>query len=470
MPSILRKTVPVAWCFALAAARSVPAQTAADLSPETRAAVDRVVTEALEKTGVPSASIAIVHDGAIAYVRAYGRARLDPPTPARPEMRYSIGSVSKQFTATAILMLAEDGKLSLDDRVSRFLPELTRSGDVTIRQLLSHTSGYRDYWPQDYVPPFMRGETTAGQILERWARKPLDFEPGTQYQYSNTGYVIAGTIVEKASDVPFLKFVATRVFAPLRMESVYDVDRNRLPETDPVGYLRYALGPPRPAPKEGKGWLFAAGELAMTARDLARWNVGMIERRLLRPASYAQMQAEVLLRNGVGTGYGLGIGVSQQNGHRVLEHGGEVSGFTSTNMVFPDDRAAITVLTNQDSTDASAAIAKRIAPLLFENRDAAAAAEARARRIFEGLQQGKIDRPLFTDNANSYFTDEALRDFASGLAPLGPPTELTQTRRNDRGGMTFRLFAVKFPNRSLEIWERDMPDGKIEQYQVMAAQ
>ena len=206
----------------------------------------------------------------------------------------------------------------------------------------------------------------------------------------------------------------------------------------------------------------------MTARDLARWNVGMIERRLLRPASYAQMQTAVLLTNGVGTGYGLGIGVSQHNGYRLLEHGGEVSGFTSTNAVFPDDRAAITVLTNQDSTDVSTSIAKRIAPLLLEKHDAAA--EARARKIFEGLQQGRIDRPLFTDNANSYFTDEALRDFASGLAPLGPPTELTQTRRNERGGMTFRLFAVKFPNRNLEIWERDMPDGKIEQYQVMAAQ
>src|SRR5262249_58733462 len=106
--------------------------------------------------------------------------------------------VSKQFTATAILMLAEEGKLSLDDPVSRFLPTLTRASEVKIRQLLSHTSGYQDHWPQDYVPPFMLQETTAEGILDRWARRPLDFDPGTDWQYSNTGYVIAGLIAEKA--------------------------------------------------------------------------------------------------------------------------------------------------------------------------------------------------------------------------------------------------------------------------------
>src|SRR5712691_6425824 len=181
-------------------------------------------------------------------------------------------------------MLAEEGKLSLDDPVSRFVPDLTRAGEVRIRQLLSHTSGYQDFWPQDYVPPFMKREVTAAEILDRWARKPLDFDPGTQYQYSNTGYVIAGVIIEKASGQPLLPFLKARIFEPLHMDRVIDVDSGPLRETDPTGYLRYALGPPRVAPKEGKGWLFAAGELAMTAEDLAKWNIAMLERRLLKPA------------------------------------------------------------------------------------------------------------------------------------------------------------------------------------------
>jgi D-alanyl-D-alanine carboxypeptidase len=272
--------------------------------------------------------------------------------------------------------------------------------------------------------------------------------------------------VEKAEGMPFLEFLRTQVLAPLGLKDVVDVDRDRLGETDPVGYLRYGLGPPRPAPKEGRGWLFAAGELAMTAKDLARWNIGMLDRRLLKPASYAQMETEVRLENGLGTRYGLGIDVTMVSGHRALEHGGEVSGFTASNMVFPDDRAAVSVLTNQDSSAAASAIAGQIAPLLLEKQDGAK--EALARQLFEDLQQGKIRRSLFTENANSYFTEQAIQDFSNSLAPLGKPPQFKAIRRQDRGGMTFRLFEVKFPSKTLEVWERDMPDGKIEQYQVMA--
>jgi CubicO group peptidase (beta-lactamase class C family) len=432
--------------------------------------VGRIAKESLEATGVPSVSISVVQDGRIAWVGAYGEARLEPRTPAKPSMRYAIGSVSKQFTAAAVLLLAQYGKLSLDDPVSRFLPGLTRAGDVRIRQLLSHTSGYRDYWPQDYVPPFMLGPATAEQIADGFAKRPLDFEPGTQYQYSNTGYVLAGLIVEKAGGMPLMRFLQTRVFAPLGMKGVVDVDQERLGDTDPVGYMRYGLGPLRPAPKEGRGWLFAAGELAMTAEDLARWNLGMIEGRLLTPASWRQMQTAVLLSNGLSTGYGLGVDVASQAGHRVVAHGGEVSGFTATNLIFPDDRAAVTVLANQDATEASAAIARGIAGALFASGSGRAAAEARARRLLEGFQQGRIDRALFSDNANSYFTEQALADLASGLAPLGAPTAVHQTAQRERGGMTFRGFEAVFPGKTLEIWERDLPDGKIEQFQIMVRQ
>src|SRR5207244_9404181 len=253
---------------------------------------DKVTTDTLAKTGVPSASIAIVKDGQIVYVKAYGDARLEPRTPATPEMRYSIGSISKQFTATASLLLQEQGKLSLDDKVAKFIPDLTRANEVTIRQLLSHTSGYQDYWPQDYVMPMMLEPVTAQKILDLWARKPLDFDPGTKWQYSNTNYVIAGVIVEKAAGKPLLEFLREKVFTPLGMKSVLNIDQEKLTSSDPTGYLRYALGPPRLAPKEGKGWLFAAGELAMTAEDLARWDISSIDQKLLKPASYRELANE----------------------------------------------------------------------------------------------------------------------------------------------------------------------------------
>lgn len=431
--------------------------------------IDKVVTDALSRTGVPSASIAVVKDGKIAYVKAYGDARLDPKTPATSQMRYSIGSISKQFTAAAILLLQEQGKLSLDDKVARYVPDLTRGNEVTIRQLLSHTSGYQDYWPQDYVMPGMLKPTDAQQIMNTWAKKPLDFEPGTKWQYSNTNYVIAGVIVEKVAHMPLLQLLQQRVFAPLGIKSTFDTDAGPLTENDPRGYLRFALGPLRPAPKEGKGWMFAAGELAMTAEDLAKWDVSVINQSILKPASYREMEMDVLLKNGLDTHYGLGVDVNSQGGHRAISHGGEVSGFTATNTVFPDDRAAVVVLTNQDAASASGAIAGGIGQLLFATNDPATPEKLeQAKKIFADLQQGKIDRSLFTDNANFYFNEDALKDFQAGLGPLGTPQSFTQASQGLRGGMILRVYLIRFPQRVLRAWTYEMPNGQLEQYQIAA--
>src|SRR5215813_3003739 len=265
-----RLLAPTLLCFAsYNLAQSLPA--------EQTAAIDELTNKVLNDTGVPSALVGIVKDGKIVFAKGYGNGRLDPPVAANTQMRYSIGSISKQFTAAAVLLLQEQKKLSLDDPVSKYFPDLTRASEVTIRQLLSHTSGYQDYYPQDYVMPMMLQPVTAQKIMDMWAKKPLDFDPGTKWQYSNTNYVIAGVIIEKVSGMPLLKFLQQKVFTQLDMTSVMDTDQERLGDTDPTGYLRYALGPLRPAPKEGKGWLFAAGELAMPARDLARWDIGIME-------------------------------------------------------------------------------------------------------------------------------------------------------------------------------------------------
>ena len=439
----------------------------AQLSQETKNAIDKLATDTLSKTGVPSASIAVVKDGQVVYVKAYGDARLEPRTPAASEMRYSIGSISKQFTAAAILLLQEQGKLSLDDKVSKFIPDLTRANEVTIRQLLSHTSGYQDYWPQDYVMPMMLEPVTAQKILDLWARKPLDFDPGTKWQYSNTNYVIAGLIIEKASGMPLLKFLSEQIFVPLGMKSVANIDEKRLGDTDAAGYLRYGLGPLRPAPKEGPGWLFAAGELAMPATDLAKWDISLINQKLLKPNSYREFETEVQLRNGVGTRYALGLSVGMEAGHRAVSHGGEVSGFTAENVVFPDDGVAVVALSNQDAASAASGIAHGIVPMLFSvDGPTTAQKTEQARKILEGLQKGTIDRSLFTSNANAYFSEAALKDFATGLTPLGKLQEFTQTGRSLRGGMIGRNYRARFESRSIRAWTYEMPDGKLEQYQI----
>ena len=141
----------------------------------------------------------------------------------------------------------------------------------------------------------------------------------------------------------------------------------------------------------------------------------------------------------------------------------------ATNIVFPEDRAAVMVLTNQDAASASGAIAGGIAPLLFATADPATPAKLeQAKKIFDGLQRGTIDRSLFTDNANSYFSEQALKDFASGLAPLGTPQSFVQASQGLRGGMTLRVYLIRFPQKVLRAWTYEMPDGKLEQYQIAA--
>lgn len=430
--------------------------------------VDSIAAHVLAATGVPSASVAVVRHGRVVYARAYGAARIAPRTSATPAMRYAVGSISKQFTAASLLLLQQDGKLSLDDPVERWVPGLTRGRDVTLRQLLSHTSGYQDYWPQDYVPPEMERPTTAQAILDRWAKRPLDFEPGTRWQYSNTNYVIAGLVVERASGLPFMRFVRTRVLDPVGLMSAVDVDAGGASAVEPTGYMRYGLGPLRPAIPTGPGWIYAAGELAMTAADLAKWDVSLIRQSLLSPASYREFERTAVLANGTSANYGLGVDVYTGAGRRVLAHDGEVAGFVAANVVLPDDSAAVAVLTNQDASSAASAVASQVARLLVAE-GAGAGDEARTRRarqVFEGLQRGTIDRALFTPDANAYFTAQALRDFAAGLGPLGAPTSVVQTERSLRGGMTFRSYRVTFPTRALRVTTFETPQGLLEQYQV----
>ena len=456
----------VAGVLLVAGAESIHGQLAAPADAALARQVDSIANQVLQSTGVPSASVAVVKKGRLAYANAYGAAKLEPRVTATPDMRYAIGSISKQFTAVAVLLLQQDGKLKLDDPVSRFIPGLTRGTEVTVRQLLSHTSGYQDFWPQDYVMPMMLQATTPQAIADRWAKQPLDFDPGSRWQYSNTNYTLAGIVVEKASGMPFFQFVRTRILAPVGLASAQDFDASpRAANT--TGYIRYGLGPLRAAPDAGSGWMWAAGELAMTASDLAKWDINLIRHGLLKPESYRELQREVVLNNGAGTGYALGLDVAMQGGRFMIEHSGEVSGFTAENMVFPDDSAAIVVLTNQDAAPASGAIANQIAAALFATEDKLAASRtAQARAIFDGLEGGAIDRTLFTPNANAYFSEQALKDFSSSLGPLGAPTGFVQTRQSLRGGMTGRSYRVTFPNRVLRVWTFETPDGKLEQYQV----
>lgn len=443
----------------------------AQLPQQDEQKVAEIATKTLQSTGVPSASIAIVEHDRVVYAHAFGLANVSPPKPATAEMAYPIGSISKQFTANAVLLLEQRGKLSINDPVSKYFPDFTRANEVTLRNLMTMTSGYEDFAPQDYIIPAWRHAVDPLTNATAWATKPLDFTPGTDWQYSNTNYVILGLIVQKVTGEPLMQFIRENVLDPLNLQGVFNTytQRDKLQVT---GYVSNALAPVRVLPLEGNGWYFGDGDLAMAASTLATWDIGIIEQKLLSPESYKEFETPFILANGENTHYGLGTFVRDMNGHRMLEHSGEVGGYVSENVVFPDDQIAIAVLTNEVASSAAHSIAQQIANQLLPSIRSASVIPADTLQpklggILNGLQQGKIDRSLFTPDANDYFNADALADFKSTLGPLGTITNITRAATHLRGGMTGAVYRIKYSSgATLTLSTYTMPDGKIEQFLI----
>lgn len=445
----------------LSAAVNAWAQSPAPLNTE----FDRAISAALAAAGAPGVSVAVVQQGRVVYARAFGKADIAKDRAATKATRYAVGSISKQFTAAALLLEQELGKVSLDDKVSRYYPGLTRAGEVTIRELLSHTSGYEDYAPQDYLIPEWTHAITPEQILDRWAKKPLNFDPGTQWQYSNTNFVLAGEILEKVSGQGLLPFLKQHFFDPLGMKSAGDCEVHD--PDDATAYTRYALGPPRQVGREATGWYFAAGELCMTAEDLAKWDINFLEKQILSAKSYQEFTTEVKLKDGAPTHYALGLSVSEFHGTRLISHSGEVSGFLAANSVLPAKNAAAVVLSNEDGINLIGPLSQEIRALLVDPPSAAAwKQDQQVRAVLEGLQAGRIDRALFTANADSYFSVRALNDYRDSLAPLGKLQWLTRLGDSQRGGMTHLNYRAHFEKNSVLLNIYLTADGKLEQFLV----
>lgn len=471
MANVRNSILPLIFTFCC-----VPAM--AQLAPETTQQVDAIVNKVLADTGEASLSIAIVKDGKLAYAQAYGAARLEPRVAATPDMRYKIGSNSKQFLAVAALKLAEEGKLSLDDKVARFFPQLTQARNITLRQLLSHTAGYSDYYAIDYISPALASATTPDAIMAQWGRQPLDFAPGQRWEYSNTNYVIAGRMLEKASGQTLDALIRSRITDKVGMRSAIDLNTSGWADGEVTGYGRYALGPLRPAQPEGRNWVWAAGQLAMSASDLARWDIALMNGTLLKPASRAALVTEARLPNGQGTGYALGLQVDRApDGRERWQHSGGMAGFISRNAMYPADGMALVVLSNGPGPATNAA-SMQLEKLLLDlpkpagtpsAPDAAAEASlAQVRKLFAQLQAGQPDRSLMTADLRAYFTDAVVADFAASLAPLGDAADIQAGSTEARGGMVYRGYRVAAAGRKLQISTYFTKDGLLDQYLVFA--
>jgi len=346
-----------AFCAVLAAAALLggrpqaasSATTASGLSSAQTFAIDRIGETSVSGRFTPSIVIGVERDGNTVYLHAFGDRTINPNAPAEPSTPYQIGSNTKQFVAASILVLQDEGKLNVSDRLSKYFPGIPHSSDVTLRELLTMSSGYADYVEAPTFLKAMRQPAASPESAVDLVKSlPLDFQPGTKWQYSNTGYVLVQMVIEKVSGMSFHDFLQQHFFGPLGMHATYLRLSNNVKSDVAAEYSSFALGPWESAPFWDYSWIGAAGALVSNVSDLEKWNAALDGGKLLSPKSQAQMFAPGPAASSAGgEGYGMGIRVGKMpNGHTFIWHGGNAAGSASQDARFPDDHLAIIVLSN----------------------------------------------------------------------------------------------------------------------------
>ena len=431
-------------------------------------AIDAYLAAHVQQPNRVGLSVAIVKDGKMVLAKGYGQRSLAEKQPVDDNTIFAIGSVSKQFTCAAVLILSEEGKLSILDSVSNYYPNLTRAKDITLLDLMNHVSGYPDYYPLDFVDRRMLKTVQEDDLLREYAGGKLDFEPGTKWSYSNTGYILLGRVVEKVSGQSLGAFLKNRVFQPLGMTRTnYEIDpADRRVAT---GYLSFLLSEPEAIGPEASGWLRGAGGIYSTPSDLARWDMALIDGTLLKPASYAIMTTARKLTNGKSAEYGCGLSVKSQNGWQIFSHNGAVSGFNAYNAMVPATRSAVIVLCNLEGGIGS--LPNQILGLMLKessNVPAVAGPDLTntVKTVFAELQKGEVNREQFSEEFNHYLTDSKLSAAAQRLKSFGEPKKIEVLSSNERGGMEVTTTRLACSTGDLRVLMYRKPDGKIEQFFV----
>jgi CubicO group peptidase (beta-lactamase class C family) len=361
--SALVGAVLLILCVAWAPCGAAPAPAkAAD------AGYDAVFTKAFEPSG-PGAAVVVVKDGQVVYRKAIGMASLELGVALAPDMVFRLGSITKQFTAAAVMLLVEQGKLALNDPIEKYLPGYPTQGHaITIEHLLTHTSGIQSYTD---IPGWMTGriktDMTVAELVDAFKKEPMQFAPGTAYRYNNSAYVLLGAIVEKASGQTYAAFVSERIFTPLGMSSSYYGSNGPVIAKRVQGYTRGGDAVAN-AQYLSMTQPYSAGSLVSTVDDLARWDAALYTEKLLKRSSLERMWTSYTLANGKPTGYGYGFSLDTLRGRRAVAHGGGIHGFSTFGLRLPEDRVYVAVLCNTDSPKANPGyLARRLAAVAIGN-------------------------------------------------------------------------------------------------------
>jgi CubicO group peptidase (beta-lactamase class C family) len=302
------------------------------------------------KLGEPGLAILVAKKGKIVYRKAFGNANLELNVPMQPEMLFNLASITKQFTAVAILQLMEAGKLSLQDSVQKFIKDFpSKSHPISIEQLLTHTAGLKDYLQIDYGQPFMeRRDFSAVEMIKLIRDLPLEFEPGTKYSYSNTGYLLLGRIIELASGKSYSQYVKDQLFNPAGMSATYYDSPNSILTGRTNGYKKNSVF--EKADYWSASLPYAAGGLVSNVDDLFKWHQALLSSRLISKETLQKASTPFKLKNGAFINYGYGWTLNNLNGIHTIEHGGSITGYRTHEVYYPDQDVFIAILSNCECT------------------------------------------------------------------------------------------------------------------------
>lgn len=429
--------------------------------------IDAYIAAEMTRSDTPGLSVAVVRDGKIVREQGYGVANVEHGVPVKPETVFQAGSVGKQFTAALIALLAEDGKLGLDDRIARHLPEAPAAWqDVTVRHLLTHTSGLGD--PDEGLD--LRQDYTDAQMIAAAAAVPPDFQPGAAWEYSNIGYRLLGYIANRAGGKFYGDQLRERIFAPLGMGSRIISERDIVPHRA-AGY-EFVDGE-----LKNQEWVSpttntsADGSLYVTARDLALWDIALYGDRPLGARIRQMSWTPVTLADGTTEPYGFGWMVEAINGHRHIWHNGQWQGFRSVIHRFPDDRLGVIVLANSTSAPVEKIgrqVARMLLPALVRQpiADTEPRVTARAREILMHLARG-VHPPGLSAAAQARLPPHTMAWMAQNIRRFGALGELEPLERTDKGDLRLRQYRARFANDDAALtFSLDRADriGNIELY------
>jgi len=440
--------------------------------------VDDYLAQEMKAQHIPGLALGVYRNGEIVKAQGYGLANVELNVPVKPETIFQSGSVGKQFAATAVMMLVEEGKVGLDDAITKYFPGAPDAwNNIKVRNLLSHTSGLAEYESDERTGPsgpfYLRLDFTEDELLKKAEALPFDFQPGEKWSYRNTNYLLLGFLIRKVTGEFYGDYLQERIFKPLGMNATRIISEADIIPNRAAGYQLVK------GELKNQDWVSptfnstADGALYFTVLDLAKWDAALCTEKLVKKSSLDQMWTVAKLNDGKPnkSNYGFAWTIDQMNGHRVIEHGGAWQGFTTYIARYVDDKLTVVVLTNLDSAHSNPGrIAHHVAglyvpalmpPELKPIEDKEPQVTAFFREVLQKIAEGKADPEWFTPDRRKELFPDRIKALGEFVKSLGALKSLDLVERKEEDGLPAYTYRAAFSDRTMLLRLTLSPDGKI---------